>query len=133
MPYPVEAIDTILAHTRNADFFRKDRGNACHVLDIIHPLWLCRKQTPHRAEEIKAVALFHWQTCLRSTGWVDGQGFSFDLEEGTIPPPASRACRAPRCGWSIVYLIADLLGIADALGYRPRGVHRPEVAFRNPL
>ena len=29
---------------------------------------------------------------------------------------------------AIVWLLADYLGCADALGYRPRGVHRPEPA-----
>ena len=33
---------------------------------------------------------------------------------------------------SITWLIADLLGISDALGYRPKGVHRPEVALTMP-
>jgi hypothetical protein len=28
-----------------------------------------------------------------------------------------------------LWLMADYLGIADALGYRPRGVHRPEAAL----
>jgi hypothetical protein len=30
---------------------------------------------------------------------------------------------------SITWLIADLLGVSHALGYRPKGVHRPEVAL----
>jgi hypothetical protein len=119
----------VLAHSRNTDYFRKDRGNACHVLDIIHPLWLCRKQTPHRAEEIKAVALFHWHRALAS--WVDGQGFSFDLEQGTTPGSQS-GLQGTEMWLGIVYLMADLMGITDALGYRPRGVHRPEVAYPNP-
>jgi len=127
LPHPVEAIDTILAHTRNPDFFATDRGNACNVLDIIHPLWLCRKQTPHRAEEIKAVALFHWKRAMSK--WVDGQGFSFELEQGNTPASQS-GLQGTEMWLSIVWLMADLLGIAPALGYRPRGVHRPEVAFK---
>lgn len=29
---------------------------------------------------------------------------------------------------AILWYLADLAGVADALGYRPRGVHRPEPA-----
>ena len=32
---------------------------------------------------------------------------------------------------AIIWLLADLAGVADRLGYRPRGVHRPEAA-RSP-
>jgi len=126
LPYPVEAIDTILAHSRNPDFFATDRGNACNVLDIIHPLWLCKKQTPHRAEEIKAVALFHWKRAMSK--WVDGQGFSFELEQGTTPSSQS-SLQGTEMWLSIVWLMADLLGVSDTLGYRPQGVHRPEIAY----
>lgn len=30
---------------------------------------------------------------------------------------------------SILWYAADLIGAAERLGYRPRGVHRPEVAW----
>jgi acetyltransferase-like isoleucine patch superfamily enzyme len=122
LPQPVEAIDTILAHTRNPDFFGESRGNACNALDIMHPLWLCRKQTGHRAEEIKAVALFHWKRAMSK--WVDGQGFSFELEHDKKP-----GLQGTEMWLSIVWLMADLLGVAEGLGYRPKGVHRPEVAW----
>ena len=126
VPCPEETIDTLLAHSRNPDFFRKDCGNACHVLDIIHPLWLCRKQTTHRAEEIRNVAAFHWRRAIN--GWVDGQGFSFDLEHGTTHG-ARPSLQGTEMWLSITFLIADLLGISGALGYRPVGVHRTEVAL----
>jgi hypothetical protein len=29
---------------------------------------------------------------------------------------------------AILWYLADLAGVSDALGYRPRGVHRPEPA-----
>jgi hypothetical protein len=29
---------------------------------------------------------------------------------------------------AIVWLLADVVGASDLLGYRPRGVHRPEPA-----
>jgi len=34
---------------------------------------------------------------------------------------------------SVTWLLADYLGRSDALGYRPRGVHRPEPALRLPI
>lgn len=33
---------------------------------------------------------------------------------------------------AIVWLLADYLGESEALGYRPRGVHRPEPASTWP-
>jgi acetyltransferase-like isoleucine patch superfamily enzyme len=127
LPYHEEAIDTILAHSRNPDFFGKNRGDACHVLDIIHPLWLCRKQTSYRSEEIKAVTLFHWNRAMGK--WVDGQGFSFELEQGKTSG-TQPGLQGTEMWLSTVFLMADLLGVSSALGYRPRGVHRPEVAFQ---
>jgi len=122
LPAPVEAIDTILAHSRNPDFFGENRGDACHVLDILHPLWLCRKQTSHRSEEIKTLAQFHLKRALSK--WVDGQGFSFELEHDKKP-----GLQGTEMWLSIVFLASDLLGVSEALGYRPKGVHRPEVAY----
>jgi len=122
----MEAIDTILAHSRTPDFFGDNRGDACHVLDILHPLWLCRKQTAHRSEDIKAVALFHWKRALSK--WVEGEGFSFELEYDKKP-----GLQGTEMWLSIVFLAADLLGVSDALGYRPRGVHRIEVAYSQSI
>jgi acetyltransferase-like isoleucine patch superfamily enzyme len=127
LPYPEETIDTLLAHARQTEFFREDRGNACNVLDLIHPLWLCRKQTPHRADDIRHVALFHWRRAL--SRWVDGQGFSFALEAGDTPE-TQPSLQGTEMWLSIVYFLADLLGVADSLGYRPQGVHRPDPAVR---
>jgi len=62
--------------------------------------------------------------------WVPGAGFSF-----REPTPSTRGFDTTEPGlqgtemWlAIVWYLSDLLGIADALGYRPRGVHRPEPA-----
>ena len=128
LPCPIEAIDTLLAHSRNLDYFRADCGDACHVLDLIHPLWLCRKQTSHRAEDIGALAQLHWQRA--TAGWVDGQGFSFDLEQGSTPG-SKPSLQGTEMWLSIIWLLGNLLGISDALGYRPKGVHRPEIAHQN--
>ena len=51
LPYPEKAVDSILRHSGNDEYFAYPHGTACDVLDVIHPLWLCRKQTDHRYEE----------------------------------------------------------------------------------
>lgn len=56
LPYPERSIDTVLAHSRDRRFFHLDVLNACNVLDVVHPLWLCRKQSDYRQTEIRAWA-----------------------------------------------------------------------------
>lgn len=122
VPYPEKAIDTILGHTKDRVFFNGKTDDACHVLDVVHPLWLCRKQTGHRREEIEAwvakrlpAVLAHWQA---------KRGFDF------VVARHEPSLQGTEMWLSIVYLMADLLGCADALGYRPKGVHRTEVPGR---
>lgn len=59
--------------------------------------------------------------------WTDGAGFGF-----RAPKPMTAALPATTPGlpgtemWlAIIWLLADIAGVSDALGYRPRGVHRP--------
>lgn len=126
LPYPNATIDTVLAHTRNLQFFRDDRGNACNVLDVIHPLWLCMKQSDYRRADI--VAWSRQQLERAITRWQRDRGFSFELE--TVHAPGLQGTEM----WlSIVYLLADACGIAPALGYRPQGVHRLEPAWYFPV
>lgn len=51
LPYPERAIDTILVHAHDSGYFTDVRGNACDVLDVIHPLWLLGAQASYRREE----------------------------------------------------------------------------------
>jgi acetyltransferase-like isoleucine patch superfamily enzyme len=134
VPRPREVIDTILHHARDPRHFAPDRGTACNVLDIIHPLWLCGREVPdYRADEIRALARTHWNR-LHSR-WQPGTGHSFELEiragEGWGFSPGLQGTEM----WlSIAWLCADLLGESAALGYRPRAVHRPEPgAFTQPV
>jgi hypothetical protein len=129
LPYPERAVDTVLAQARDPRYFGPDTGNACNVLDVIHPLWLLGRQTPHRRAEGEAWAREHLARALG--GWHDGAGLSFALSGG------SGAARTPGLQgtemWlAIIWLLADYLGISDTLGYRPRGIHRPEPAIRYP-
>lgn len=129
LPYPERVIDTVLRHARDPRYVRPERQNACNILDIAHPLWLTR-HTGYRAEEVTALAGSLLSDALGH--WTDGQGFGFQA-----PHPATTGLAATTPGlqgtemWlAIVWLLADLAGVADALGYRPRGVHRPEPAAR---
>jgi acetyltransferase-like isoleucine patch superfamily enzyme len=123
LPYPEAAIDTVLAHSRNQAFFREDRLNACNVLDVIHPLWLCLRQTDHRRAEIVAWAERYIEIVLR--GWVPDRGFAFVLADRD-----SSGLQGTEMWLSILYLLADVCGLAPSLGYEPKGVHRLEPALR---
>src|SRR5690606_30634251 len=129
LSYPERVIDTVLRHARDPRYVRPERQNACNILDIAHPLWLTR-HAGYRAEEVTALAGSLLSDALGH--WTDGQGFGFQA-----PHPATTGLAATTPGlqgtemWlAIVWLLADLAGVADALGYRPRGVHRPEPAAR---
>ncbi|MDF3056736.1 MAG: hypothetical protein K0R17_951 [Rariglobus sp.] len=121
LPYPEQAIDTILMHTGDKAFFAGGRENACNVLDVVHPLWLCLRQTDHRREEAQAWVKKRLPTVLRQ--WKTERGFDF-VVAGSKP-----SLQGTEMWLSIIYLMSDLLGCAEALGYRPRGVHRLEPAM----
>ncbi|MDT0265697.1 acyltransferase [Streptomyces sp. DSM 44915] len=125
VPYPERVVDTVLAHARDARYTDPRRQNACNILDIAHPLWLTRG-AGHRSAEVTALAERLLAEALGH--WTAGAGFGFQA-----PHPKSAGVPATEPGlqgtemWlAIVWLLADLVGLADQLGYRPRGVHRPE-------
>lgn len=125
LPYPERAVDTLLVHARDGAYFGPDRGTACNVLDVIHPLWLCAKQTNHRRDEAREWAARQLDRAL--SRWVDGAGFSFAAEPGS-EPDRTPGLQGTEMWLAIIWLLADYLGMSNALGYRPRGVHRPEPA-----
>lgn len=125
VPYPERVIDTVLEHARDVRYTRLERQNACNILDIAHPLWLTR-QTGHRSDEVITLARRLLTDALGH--WTDRQGFGFRAPH---PTTAGLAATAPGLQgtemWlAIIWYLADLIGLADSLGYRPRGVHRPE-------
>jgi hypothetical protein len=124
LPYPERTIDTVLRHAQNERHFLPDRQDACNVLDVAHPLWLTRA-TGHRQDEVAAVARRLLEDALGR--WVDGAGFDF-----AAPNAASGSSEPGLQGtemWlATVWYLADLAGVSGSLGYRPRGVHRPEPA-----
>lgn len=120
LPRAERAIDTILRHSTDGAFFAGGRDNACNVLDVVHPLWLCLRQTSHRRAEAEA-----WMAkrLPRYLGlWVKERGFDFMIER------RRPSLQGTEMWLSILWLMAEQLGCAEALGYRPRGVHRIEVA-----
>ncbi|MEV4806402.1 acyltransferase [Nonomuraea sp. NPDC049421] len=129
LPYPERAVDTVLAHARDPRYFGPDTGNACNVLDVIHPLWLTGRQTGHRRAEGESWARDHLNRALG--GWQDGAGLSFALTTGT-GPTRTPGLQGTEMWLAIIWLLADYLGLSDTLGYRPRGVHRPEPATTYP-
>ena len=130
LPYPERVIDTMLQHAANPAYFARERQNACNVLDIAHPLWLAQRQTPYRSAEIQTLAARLLGDALGH--WSDGLGFGF-----AAPHPVTRSQSRGEPGlqgtemWlAIIWYLADLVGISELVGYRPRGVHRPEPALR---
>ncbi|GAB3158331.1 hypothetical protein GCM10027059_02890 [Myceligenerans halotolerans] len=125
VPYAERVVDTVLAHARDARYFAPSRHTACNVLDIAHPLWLTRG-SGHRGDEVADLARRLLSDALRH--WTPDQGFGFQAPH---PTTASVGATAPSLQgtemWlAIIWLLADLAGLADELGYRPRGIHRPE-------
>jgi acetyltransferase-like isoleucine patch superfamily enzyme len=124
LPHPERAIDTILEHTKDKEFFAGGRENACNVLDVVHPLWLCLRQTDHRREEALAWMRKRLPQVLKH--WKSERGFDFVVAGG------KPSLQGTEMWLSIIYLMCDLLGCAQALGYQPKGVHRLEPALRFP-
>src|SRR5690606_27361698 len=56
LPHPERALDTVLAHGDDWEWFEERERNACNVLDVIHPLWLLSGQTDHRRGEVRDAA-----------------------------------------------------------------------------
>lgn len=126
LPYPEAAVDTVLEHAADPYLATPDGYTACNVLDVIHPLWLAARQTGHRRAEGEAWARGQLRRALR--GWVDGAGFAFaPASDGA---DAVAGLQGTEMWLSIVWLLADYLGLADDLGYRPRGVHSPDPLVR---
>ncbi|MFE2943262.1 acyltransferase [Streptomyces sp. NPDC059255] len=136
VPHPRRVVDAVLEHARDLRHFGAGRENACNVLDVAHPLWLCTRQLGgdtggdggYRSAEIRAWA--ERQLAAALPRWQDGRGFGFG--PGTSGPGPEPGLQGTEMWLAIVWLLADLLGRSDALGYRPRGVHRPEPVHDGP-
>lgn len=120
LPHPERIVDSVLAHARNPKYFSPNATTACHVLDVIHPLWLCRRQTAHREREVREFALFWLMHTLRR--WDRERGLAFETAKG-----AETSLKGTEMWLVILWYCADLLGLNPAGAvFRPRGIHRPE-------
>ncbi|BCW44953.1 acyltransferase [Arthrobacter sp. StoSoilB5] len=129
VPHAENLIDTVLLHGADPRYFGTGKQNACNVLDVIHPLWLTRKQTDYRGNDIRDWARTQLSDTL--TRWHPGAGMAFSVSPGadTQNEPGLQGTEM----WlAIIWYLADTLDAAEALGYRPRGVHRPEPALLLP-
>ncbi|WP_328505810.1 acyltransferase [Streptomyces sp. NBC_00391] len=132
VPHPERVVDAVLDHARDPRYFGAGRENACNVLDVAHPLWLCTRQLGGRGgsdDGYRSAEIRGWaerQLTAALTRWQEGRGFGFG--PGAAGPGPEPGLQGTEMWLAIVWLLADLLGRSDALGYRPRGVHRPEPA-----
>ncbi|WP_035102874.1 acyltransferase [Devosia sp. LC5] len=115
VPQVERAIDSVLLNYRNYDGFSGPTYTACNLLDTIHPLLLCLRQTDHRRPEAEAIARAVIERAEQR--WVAGEGFAF--ADGQQP-----GLQGTEMWLSVVHLAADLLGIADSFAFVPKGVHR---------
>ncbi|MEF2073118.1 acyltransferase [Consotaella aegiceratis] len=117
LPYPEAAIDTVFAHYRDYRGFQGQDYTACNLLDTIHPLWLASRQSDHRRGDIRALAAREVVRILDS--WQPRRGFPFST--GQEP-----SLQGTEMWLSVLHLMALTLGLAAALAFVPRGVHRTE-------
>ncbi|TKV72252.1 acyltransferase [Rhizobium sp. AU243] len=119
VPYPEATINSVIANYRAYGGFHGADFNACNLLDTIHPLLLCLKQTDHRQDEAKEIAR---EILHRNEGrWQRNRGFAF--AEGH---PAG--LQGTEMWMSVLWLAAKLLDAEHLLPFRPRGIHRFEPA-----
>ncbi|GAA3913728.1 hypothetical protein GCM10023084_76880 [Streptomyces lacrimifluminis] len=76
----------------------------------------------YRGAEIRAWAERRLTAALAT--WQDGKGFGFG--PGTAGPGPEPGLQGTEMWLAIIWLLADLVGRSNHLGYRPRGIHRPE-------
>ncbi|MFJ4200279.1 DapH/DapD/GlmU-related protein [Streptomyces sviceus] len=129
VPYPERVVDAVLDHARDARHFGPGRENACNVLDVVHPLWLCTRQLGRAGDGYRSGEIRGWAERQLATAlprWQDGRGFGFD--PGAAGPGPEPGLQGTEMWLAIVWYLADLLGHSGELGYRPRGIHRPEPA-----
>ncbi|MDH6454593.1 MULTISPECIES: DapH/DapD/GlmU-related protein [unclassified Streptomyces] len=129
VPYPERVVDSVLDHARDTRHFGPGRENACNVLDVVHPLWLCTRQLGRAADGYRRDEIHDWaerQLAGVLPRWQDGRGLGFG--PGTSGPGPEPGLQGTEMWLAITWYLADLLGRSDELVYRPRGIHRPEPA-----
>lgn len=133
VPHPERVVDAALDHARDPRHFGTGKDNACNVLDVAHPLWLCTRQLGNdsRGDGYRAADIRAWaerQLAAILPRWHNGRGFGFG--SGPAGPGPEPGLQGTEMWLAIIWYLADLLGRADTLGYQPRGVHHPGPAHR---
>lgn len=109
LPYAESTVDSVLIH-KDGDF----EFNACNVLDIIYPLWLCAEQTDHRRTEGQAWAVEVLRRVIPL--WRPGFGFAPEKDPVTL--------KGTEMWLSITYNLCKYIGKEELLNYRPKGIHK---------
>jgi acetyltransferase-like isoleucine patch superfamily enzyme len=128
IPYAERVIDTVFLQVADGRHFGPGRTTACTMLDVAHPLWLAR-HSAYRREEVRAFAAESIDQILGQ--WVPGAGFGFRFAPLSGPNDVEHVpgFKGTEMWLATLWYLADLAGTAESLGYRPRGVHRPEPAY----
>lgn len=121
VPLPEAAINSVIANYRNYDGFSGTTYTACNLLDTIHPLLTCLRQTDHRRAEAEAIAVKVIGDA--AARWQPERGFAFSDAPGQVA-----SLQGTEMWLSVVHLAADLLGLADDFAFVPKGVHRTRPA-----
>ena len=129
VPCPEAVVDTVLRHSRQPSIVEPQEQNACNILDIAHPLWLTRSHG-YRSAEVRAVAEQLLDQAL--VRWVPEEGFGFRAP-GSDSAETMPGLQGTEMWLSTIWYLADIVGLSESLGYRPRGVHRPEPVPRRDL
>ena len=116
LPYPEKVVDTVLMHASQI-LCKEEHITACNTLDVIHPLWLCKKQTDYRTDEAELFALKWIEEILNN--WVENEGFAFCLHKHD-----EASMMGTEMWLSILYLLCDYADCSHLLNYCPKGVHR---------
>ncbi len=115
VPNAERAIDSVLLNYRNYGGFSERTYTACNLLDTVHPLLICLRQTDYRRAEAEAIARAVIERA--ESRWVPGEGFAF--ADGQ-----AQSLQGTEMWLSVVHLAADLLGIEGDFAFVPKGVHR---------
>ncbi len=115
VPLPEAAINSVITNYRNHNGFDGETYNACNLLDTIHPLWLCLKQTDFSRGQAQVIAE---EVILRASDrWQAGRGLAFaDGQQASL--------QGTEMWLSTLHIAADMLGIAEEFAFTPQGVHR---------
>ncbi|GAA2017242.1 acyltransferase [Pseudokineococcus marinus] len=117
LPHPAAVVDSVLAHAADPLVTAPRRQDACAVLDVAWLLRAAGRSTDHRREEVRALAARLLDDALPR--WRPGEGFAFRAADD-VP-----GLQGTEMWLAVVHELASLLDLQEALGYEPRGVHRP--------